>query len=120
VLFVRGKVGGVDENVIEVNNDTDVDHVREGVVHEMLECRGSIQESEWHDTPFEGSVSGVEGGFRFVTFGDTHKVVGMSEVDFGVDASFPRGVEEVGDEWKGVSVFFGDLVKTMVIDTQSE
>jgi hypothetical protein len=44
----------------------------------------------------------------------------MTKVDFGVGAGFPRGIEEVGDEGKGISVFLGDLVEPAVVHTQSE
>jgi hypothetical protein len=41
----------------------------------------------------------------------------MMKVDFGVGAGFPQGVEEVGDEGKGISVFLGDLVEPAVVHT---
>jgi hypothetical protein len=44
----------------------------------------------------------------------------MTKVNFGVGASFPQGVEEVGDEGKGISVFLGDLVEPAVVHAQSE
>jgi hypothetical protein len=39
----------------------------------------------------------------------------MTKVDFGVGAGFLRGVEEVGDEGKGITVFLGDLVEPTVV-----
>jgi hypothetical protein len=47
-------------------------------------------------------------------------VIGVTKVDFGVGAGFPQGVEEVGDEEKGISVFLGDLVEPVVVHAQSE
>jgi hypothetical protein len=44
----------------------------------------------------------------------------MMKVDFGVGAGFLWGIEEVGDEGKGISVFLGDLVEPTVVHTQSE
>jgi hypothetical protein len=49
-----------------------------------------------------------------------NKVIGVTKVDFGVGVGFPRGVEEVGDEEKGISVFLGDLVEPAVVHAQSE
>jgi hypothetical protein len=46
--------------------------------------------------------------------------MGVMKVNFGVGAGFPQGVEEVGDEGKGISVFLGDLVEPAVVHTQSE
>jgi hypothetical protein len=42
------------------------------------------------------------------------------KVDFGVGVGFLWGVEEVGDEGKGISVFLGDLVEPAVVHAQSE
>jgi hypothetical protein len=39
----------------------------------------------------------------------------MMKVDFGVGAGFPRGIKEVRDEGKGISVFLGDLVEPAVV-----
>jgi hypothetical protein len=41
-------------------------------------------------------------------------VIGVTKVDFGVGAGFLRGIEEVRDEGKGISVFLGDLVEPAV------
>jgi hypothetical protein len=62
----------------------------------------------------------VEGGLPFFTFCDANKVIGVTKVNFRVGAGFLRGVEEVGDEGKGISVFLGDLVEPTVVHTQSE
>ena len=40
---------GVDQNVIEVHNYGNVEHVTEDVIHELLECGGGIGESLWND-----------------------------------------------------------------------
>jgi hypothetical protein len=47
-------------------------------------------------------------------------VIGVTKVDFGVSVGFPQGIEEVGDEGKGILVFLGDLVEPMVVHAQSE
>ena len=62
----------------------------------------------------------LEGSLPFFTFCNANKVVSVMKVDFGVGAGFPRGVEEVGDERKGVSVFLGDLVEPAVVHAQSK
>jgi hypothetical protein len=73
-------------------------------------CRG-IGKSEGHYQPFKQAIASVEGGLPFFTFCDANKVIGVTKVNFGVGAGFPQGVEEVGDEGKGISVFLGDLVE---------
>ena len=44
----------------------------------------------------------------------------MSEVNSRVDAGFASGGKKVGNEWQRVAVILGDLVQTMVINTESE
>ena len=120
MFLVRGKVGGVDENVVEVNDDADINHIGKGVVHETLECCGGVRQPEWHDEPFEGTITCMEGCLQFVSFGNAHKVIGVSEVDFGVDVSIAGSIEKVGDEWKWVTVFLCEFVKTAVVYTKTE
>jgi hypothetical protein len=68
VLFF---VIGVNEDVVQVYKDADVEQVRKDVIHKSLKCSRSICNSQRHDTPFEGAVSGSEDCFPFVTFLDT-------------------------------------------------
>ena len=43
----------VDEYIIQIDHDTDIQKVRENVVHELLEGRGSIGKTEGHYRPFK-------------------------------------------------------------------
>ena len=48
------------------------------------------------------------------------KVVGMSEVECSVDASFSSRLEKVGGEWKWVPIFLHDFVKAAEINAEVE
>jgi hypothetical protein len=85
-----------------------------------LKGHGGIGKSEWHYQPLKRAIASAEGGLPFFTFCNANKVIGMTKVDFRVGVGFPQGVEEVGDEGKGISVFLGDLVEPMVVHTQLE
>jgi hypothetical protein len=76
----------VDEDVVKVDDDTNVEHVVENIVDEALEGRGSVGKPERHYAPLKGSVSCAEGGFPFISVGDPDKVVRVPEIYFGVDA----------------------------------
>ncbi len=108
-LVIRGIVG-INEDVVKVYNYGNVKHVSENIVHKALERRGSIGESKRHDMPFKKSIAGPEGCFPFITFGYAYEMISMSKIKFGVDAGGARGVEEIRNEWKGVTVFLGYLV----------
>ena len=70
--------------------------------------------------PFKQSVPSSKGGFPFVAFSNADKMVGMLEVDLGIDSHQSRSVEEVRGKWKWVSVFLGELVQPLEIYTQLE
>jgi len=43
----------VDEYIIQINHDTDIQKVRENVVHKLLESYRSIGKTEQHYRPFK-------------------------------------------------------------------
>ena len=51
VMF--GHVIQVDEYIIQIDHDTDIQKVRENVVHESLKGHGSIDKIEGHYRPFK-------------------------------------------------------------------
>ena len=114
----RGIVG-VDEDVVEVDDDVDVEKVAKDVLHETLESSGGVAEAERHDHHLEESVAGPESGLPFVTLGDTHQVISGTKVDFAIDAGLPRSIEEVGDTREGVLVLSSDFVQTAEVVTKT-
>ena len=72
----------------------------------MLESCGSIGKSKGHNEPFKRTIAGLESGFPFITIRNTDEVIGVSEINGGIDMGFTRSGKEVGNEWKGISVFF--------------
>ena len=62
----------------------------------------------------------MEGGFPFITFMDLNEVVGMLQVDFGIHGGLLWAVEEVGDTWKRILVFLGDLVEHSKVSAKME
>ena len=84
---------GVYQDVIQVYDYGDINHIGEDVVHEPLETHRGIGEPLGHHKPLERRpVSGPEGGFPFVAIGDADEVVGMSQVNLGVDLGLVRSI----------------------------
>ena len=48
------------------------------------------------------------------------EVIGMSEIDGGIDMGFTRSGKEVGNEQKGILVFFGYFIETLEIYAEVE
>ena len=110
----------IDENVVEVDYDADIEHVSEDGVDEPLESSRSVRESFGYDIPLVGSISGVECGFPLVAVCDSYEMVRMAKIELGVDASLTRGIEQVGDKGKWITVLLGDLVESTVIHTEAK
>jgi len=53
MLVMFGHVIRVDEYIIQIDHDTDIQKVRENIVHELLEGCGSIVKTERHYRPFK-------------------------------------------------------------------
>jgi hypothetical protein len=62
---------GIDEDVVDVDEDRDVKEVRKYVVHETLKGCGSIHQTERHDNPFKRTVECAENGLPLVAFADS-------------------------------------------------
>ena len=76
---------GVYQDIIQVYDYGDVNHVSKDVVHEPLEtCRG-IGEPLRHHQPLERPVPGPEGVLPFIAISDGDEVVGVSPVNLVVD-----------------------------------
>ena len=86
------RIVGVYQDIIQVYYYGDVNHVGEDVVHEPLETCQGIGEPLGHHQPLERPVPGPEGGLPFVAIGDADEVVGMSQVDLGIDPGLARSI----------------------------
>ena len=105
-FLMEGSVGGVDEEIIHVDNEPSFsNHVAEGVVHESLKGGGGVGKSEEHYGWFKEPLVGNEGGFPLVTILDPYVVVPPPNIELGKDLSVSQLIYEVRDEgkWVGVS-----------------
>ena len=84
VKFDHSFVGGVDENVIHVDDKPAFgNHVMEGVVHESLKSSRGIGKPKEHDGGFKQSFVGNEGCLPLVTVLDSYIVVSPANVKLG-------------------------------------
>jgi hypothetical protein len=59
-------------------------------------------------------------GFPFVAFADSDEMIGMVEINLGIDTCLLGTLKEVGDARKRVEIFFGESVKTVEVDAEAE
>ena len=86
----------------------------------MLESCRSIGKFEGHDEPFKRIIVGSESGFPFITVRNTDEVIGMSEINGGIDTGFTRSGKGVRNKWKGILVIFGYFIETSEIYAEAE
>src|SRR5882672_1635292 len=65
--LVFGNVVRVDEDVVQIDDDNDINHVREDVVHKPLESCWSISKPFRNYQPLEGSIASLECSLPFVS-----------------------------------------------------
>ena len=79
-LFVRGK----DEKIVHVNDKPSFcDHVLEGIVHELLECRRGVGKPKKHYCWLKKAFMHNEGSFPLVTIFDANIVITPMDVKLG-------------------------------------
>ena len=81
--LVLGHIFRIDEDIVEVDDDTNVEEVTENVIHEALESGRGIRKSERHNEPFKRAIASMKSGLPFFTISNTNEVVSMLEIDFG-------------------------------------
>ena len=52
----------------------------------------SVGEPLRHHKPLKRPISGLEGGFPFVAIGNVDEVVGLSQVDLGIDLCLAQSI----------------------------
>ena len=99
---------GVDSHIIHVNFEPFLrEHVCKDVIHECLECGGSIAESKEHDSGFKESHGGDEGRFPLVLFSDANVVISPTNVKFGEQDGFFHVIDEFGDQGERIGISDG-------------
>jgi len=84
--LVLGHIVRVDEDVIQIDDDCDINHVCENVIHKSLKGCGCIGEPFRHYQPLKRAISGSECSFPFISYCNSDQMVCMSEVDLGVNS----------------------------------
>ncbi|GBG63984.1 hypothetical protein CBR_g40227 [Chara braunii] len=110
MLKVGLEGGAIDEDIIEVDDDTDFEEVAEDVIHCRLECGGGVRESEGHHKEFVVPESGTEGGLVGILLADADLVEATAEVNIGIGST--ESIEKLRDPRQG----FGEGVLEVVED----
>jgi len=72
MLMVFGHVVWVDEYIIQIDHNTDIQKIRENVIHESLKGCESIGKTKEYYRSLEWSVMCSKSSLPFVTIGDVN------------------------------------------------
>ena len=115
-----GRIVGIDQYVVQIDDDVHVQQIREQTVQEPLKSGRSIGKAFRNNPEFEGPIARTKRRLRFVTRSDPEEMVCVPEIKFCIDASLPGSIEEIGDERKRIAVLLRNPIKTPVVDAQPE
>ena len=90
MLVMLRHVIQVDKYIIQIDHDTDIQKIRENVIHESLEGCRSIGKTKRHYRPFKWFITYPKGSLPFITIGDANQMVSMAKIYLWVDLSFAR------------------------------
>src|SRR5882724_12671909 len=77
--LVLGHIVGVDEDVIQIDDDCDINHVCENIIHKSLKGCRCIGMPFRHYRPFERAISCCECSFPFVSGCNSDQMICMLE-----------------------------------------
>lgn len=120
LLSVISHIIRIDQNIIKINLHADIKEVRKYVVHEVLDNNRNIGKTKRYNGLFEGFIADMESSLLFVIFNNMDQVVSMMKIYLGIDASFVRGVQKVGNKQKQVAILFCNIVETEKVSTEVE
>ena len=95
-MFLMGlEVLGVYQDIIQIDDNTDIEEVHEDAINKLLESCRSICQAEGHDIPLKGTIPHAECSFPFITFCNADQMVHMAEINLRIDLGLARGIEEI-------------------------
>ena len=85
-------VFGVDEDIIQIHNNKDIKFFRKDLIDIALEGYQSAGQSKRYYLILEVTVSGPESSFLFISFANSHLVVGTGEVKLGKPSCLSQSI----------------------------
>ncbi|KIO01805.1 hypothetical protein M404DRAFT_149226, partial [Pisolithus tinctorius Marx 270] len=84
---------GIETMLLKVYHDADIEHVHKDAINKLLEGCRRISQTKWHYPPLVRTITSAECHFPFIAVCDVDEMIGMAEVDLGVDFSVAWRVE---------------------------
>ena len=118
VLKVLRPRGTVDQNVIEKHQHKPAQVWAQDVVHQCLERRGGVGETERHHQKLVVAVVGAERRLGHVLRVHAHLVIARTQVELGEEARSVKFIEQLVHHRDGKLVLGSLGVKGAVVDAE--
>jgi len=88
MLMVFGHIVWVDKYIIQIDYDTDIQKIKEDVIHESLKSYRSISKTKEYYRPLKWFIMYLKSSFLFITASNTNQVVSMVKIYLWINPSF--------------------------------
>jgi len=105
-----GKRGGVDQDIVEINDDKLADEVPKDVIHEAHEGAWRIGETKGHHEPFIQPLLGLERRLPLITLPHRDLMVTTVEIHFRENSGTMELIKHIIKLWDRMPVLYSDLV----------
>ena len=113
--------GGVDKEVIHVNNEPSFgDHIMEGVIYKVLEGGRGVGETEEDYSWFEEPFMSDERSFPLMSIFDSDIVIPPSDVKLSEYLCPLEFIDEIRNKWEGVCIMDCVFVDVSIVLTGVE
>jgi hypothetical protein len=111
---------GIDENIIDKDQDEFIELCHKHRVHEVHEVGWGICETKRHYQELVKTITSGESGFRNVTRSNLDLMITRTKVNLREDLGSSQLIEKNIDSGKGVFVLDGDCIERSVIYTHPQ
>ena len=81
---------GIDKDIIQIYNNEDIKFFYKNLIDVALECCWSVGQFKKHYLILEVAISGPKSGLSFISFANSHPVIGIGEVKLGKSPCLPQ------------------------------
>src|ERR1700742_796434 len=107
---------GEDQDVVKIDNDKDINDIREGVIHEVLELGRRVAQSKRHNTVFKETIFCLECCLPFITWFNPDKVISGLKIQGGKVFSAPEFLNQSLNQWEWVRIFDSVIIQCAIIN----
>src|SRR4051812_27655427 len=110
----------VDQDIINVYDDSDVEERSENILNQGLEGGWGIGESKGHDLVLIMTVPGAKSHFGDIILVDLDLVIARAEVNLGKYLGFIETINQIINQGNGKTILDSDLVQGSVVNAHAE